>query len=388
MRAILVASCLMLTLTSHQTSADPYSIALAKYVAGHDDAASDDLLRAEPGWAIALAHVQQADIQSAIDTSAVAARSSGGSILGDSALMFPVRRRLEAMAMLHTEYALFGELNPKDAGFQIAMAHRALTISRSLVEPFRFQTSLVEGAEIRRAREFLPHWYALAASALLWHYADQNALSLIDEGLKLFPGDRDLLFWRGRVLEFHAVWVGTPATDPTPAVRTMQKRDPHGFDRLTNARVWGPVEEAYRRVIQLDPDNAAVHLHLGYALHSQRRYADAKTEYEFARDRSTDSFVVYVADLLLARLEEDQNNLKDAVPHYERAIAKMPGAQSAYVGLGSVEVRLGDAQRARELAEQLAAIPEQQRVHDPWWAFRTTRVPGDDLQWLRAAVRQ
>jgi tetratricopeptide (TPR) repeat protein len=375
MRAILVASCVMLTLTSHQTGADPYSIAIAKYVAGHDDAASD-----------ALAHVQQADIQQSIDTSVAAARSSGGSILGDSALIFPVRRRLEAMAMLHTEYALFGELNPKDPVFQIAMAHRALTISRSLVEPG--QTSLVEGAEIRRAREFLRHWYALAASALLLGYADQNALSLIDEGLKLFPGDRDLLFWRGRVLEFHAVWVGTPATDATPAVRTMQKRDRHGFDLLTNARVWGPVAEAYRRVIQLDPDNAAVHLHLGYALHSQRRYADAKTEYELARDRSTDSFVVYVADLLLARLEEDQNNLKDAVPHYERAIAKMPGAQSAYVGLGSVEVRLGDAQRTRELAEQLAAITEQQRVHDPWWAFRTTRVPGDDLQWLRAAVRQ
>jgi hypothetical protein len=27
-------------------------------------------------------------------------------------------------------------------------------------------------------------------------------------------------------------------------------------------------------------------------------------------------------------------------------------------------------------------------VRDPWWAFRTTRVPRDDLQWLRAAVRQ
>jgi tetratricopeptide (TPR) repeat protein len=376
MRAILVASCVMVTLTGHQTGADPYSIALAKYLAGHDDTASD-----------ALAHVQPKDIQEAINTSLIEARSSG--VLGDS-LMFPVLRRLEAMAMLHTEYALFGE-NPMDAVFQIAKAHQALAFSRSLVEPTsagHVQMSLVEGTEIRRAREFLPHWYALAASALLWHYADQNALSLIDEGLKLFPGDRDLLFWRGRVLEFHAVWVGTPATEPGPPVRTMQKRDPHGFDRLTNARVWGPVEEAYRRVIQLDPDNAAVHLHLGYALHSQRRYADAKTEYELARDRSTDSFVVYVADLLLARLEEDQNNLKDAVPHYERAIAKMPGAQSAYVGLGSVEVRLGDAQRARELAEQLAAIPEQQRVHDPWWAFRTTRVPGDDLQWLRAAVRQ
>jgi tetratricopeptide (TPR) repeat protein len=379
MRAILVASCVMLTLTRHQTGADPYSIAIAQYVAGHDDAALD-----------ALAQIQPAHIQLAIDRSVAAARPPRELVNESESL---VRRRLEAMAMLHTEYVLFGE-NPMDAVFQIAMAHRALTISHSLVEPDQpslpreGQRAIVAGAEIRRAREFLAHWYALAVSALLWHYADQNALSLIDEGLRPFPGDRNLLFWRGRVLEFHAVWVGTPATEPTPAVRTMQKRDPHGFDRLTNARVWGPVEEAYRHVIQLDPDNASVHLHLGYALHSQRRYADAKTEYEFARDRSTDSFVVYVADLLLARLEEDQNNLKDAVPHYERAIAKMPGAQSAYVGLGSVEVRLGDAQRARELAEQLAAIPEQQRVRDPWWAFRTTRVPGDDLQWLRAAVRQ
>src|SRR4029079_3809424 len=96
MRAILVASCVMLTLTSHQTSADPYSIALAKYVAGHDDAASD-----------ALAHVQAKDIQQTIDTVLAEARSSAASILGDSALMFPVRRRLEAMAMLHTEYVLF-----------------------------------------------------------------------------------------------------------------------------------------------------------------------------------------------------------------------------------------------------------------------------------------
>lgn len=379
MRAILVASCVMLTLTSHQTGADPYSIAIAKYVAGHDDAAFD-----------ALAHVQPSDIQLAIDRSVAAARPPRELV---NEAEFLVRRRLEAMAMLQTEYVLFGE-NRMDAVFQIAMARRALTISHSLVEPDQpslpraGQRAIVAGAEIRRARDFLAHWYALAVSALLLHYADQNALSLIDEGLRPFPGDRDLLFWRGRVLEFHAVWVGTPATDPTPAVRTMQKRDTHGFDLLTNARVWGPVEEAYRRIIPLDPDNAAVHLHLGYALHSQRRYADAKTEYEFARDRSTDSFVVYVADLLLARLEEDQNDLKAAVAHYERAIAKMPGAQSAYVGLGSVEVRLGDAQRARELAEQFAAIPEQQRVRDPWWAFRTTRVPGDDLQWLRAAVRQ
>lgn len=366
MRAIVVACGAVLVLAGHQTGTDGYSVAIAKYVAGDADAASD-----------ALAQVSQPDIQKAIDTSVAAVRSTGGSIAA--------RRRLEAIAVLHTEYTLAGDLSPKEALFHVDMAQRALAISRGFI------TSQVPGtdeAEVRRARELLPHWYILAASALLTYYADQKALTLVEDGLRLFPEDQQLLFWRGLVLEFHAVWIGTPATDPTAAVPSMRKKDPSGFDLLTNTRVWAPVEEADRRVIQRDPGNAEAHLHLGYALSALRRYGDAKREFELARDRSTDSFVVYVADLLLARLKEDQNQLKEAVPDYEHAIARMPGAQSAYIGLGSVEARLGNAQRARELTERLATIPERQRVRDPWWAFHTTRLPANDLTWLRTAVRQ
>src|SRR5262245_61261351 len=108
MRAILVASCVVLTLASHQTGGDPYSIAIAQYLAGHDDAAFD-----------ALAQVQPAHIQLAIDTSVAAARPSR-ELVNESE--FLVRRRLEAMAMLQTEYVLFGE-NPMDAVFHINMAH-------------------------------------------------------------------------------------------------------------------------------------------------------------------------------------------------------------------------------------------------------------------------
>jgi tetratricopeptide (TPR) repeat protein len=366
MRTMMVAFCAVLALVRQQLPADSYSAAVEQYVAGDVDAAFD-----------ALAHLSPADIQKAIDTSAAAVRSNAANA--------PARRRLEAIAMLHTEYALVGEVNAKEALLHVELAHRSLAAFRAFI------TEQVPGAgdaEGRRAREFLPHWYALAASTLLSVYADHNALTLVDEGLKQFPDDRQLLFWRGLVLEFHAVWVGTPATDPTAAVRAMRSKDPTGFDLLTNTRVWAPVEDAYRHVIHADADNAAAHLHLGYALYWLRRYADAKTEYRRARDRSTDPFVVYVADLLLAKLGEEQNDLRGAVPYYEDAIAKMPGAQSAYVGLGSVEARLGDAQRARELTAHLATIPERQRVRDPWWAFHTTRIPTDDLRWLRGAVRQ
>src|SRR5579872_5812675 len=319
MPVMVVAYCAALALAGQQTTADVYTTAIAKYVAGDVDAASD-----------ALAQVSPADIQKAIDTSLAAVRSSGGT---------SVRRRLEAIAMLHTEYTLVGEPNPKDALFHIDMAHRALASSRASSAD---QMPGADETEMHRAREFLPRWYALAASALLTYYADQKALALLEEGLKLFPEDRHLLFWRGLVLEFHAVWVGTSTSNPHAAVPAMQNRDPNGFDLLINTRVWAPVEEAYRRVIQLDANDPEMHLHLGYALYWLRRYGDAKTEYELARDRAADPFVVYVADLLLAKLAEDQDDLKGAVPHYEHAIATMPGAQSAYVGLGSVEARLGD----------------------------------------------
>jgi tetratricopeptide (TPR) repeat protein len=366
MRAVIYASCLVLALAGQQKPADLYASAIAKYAAGDDDGAFE-----------AIARVPHEDIQKDLEATLRAIEKIGGSPAA--------RRRLETAAMLHTDYALNGDANPKDVLFHVDMAHLSLAISRWSLTGRVPETSELD---VRRAREFLSRWYGLASSVLLTYAADQNATTLVDEGLKLLPEDGNLLFWRGLVLEFHAVWVGTPVTDPRAAVPAIRHTDGSGFDLLANTRVWGPAEEAYRRVLQKSPDHFEAHLHHAYTLYSLRRYSDAKPEYELARDRSPDPFVVYVADLLLARLAEDQNDLQGAVQHYEHALATMAGAQDAYVGLGSVEARLGHAQRARELTEKLAAIPEKRRVRDPWWGFHTTRVPADDLHWLRAAVRQ
>jgi len=367
MRAILCASCLALTMAGQQKPADVYSFAIAKYIAGDTDAAFD-----------ALAKVPHVDIQKELEAAVTAIRRMGG---GPAA-----RRRLEAVAMLHTEYALSGGLDPKEVPFQIDMAHLAMTVDRWTV------IGLVPDStseDLQRAREFLPRWSVLAVSTLLTYGVDTNATTVVEEALKLFPNDPKLLYWRGLVLEFQAVWVGPPSrTESRAAVPAMRSTDGAGYDMVTNMRVWAPVEDAYRRALALDRDNFEAHLHLGYASHSLRNYGPAKSEYELARDRSTDPFVVYVADLLLARLKEDQNDLAGGVPDYEHAIAKIPGAQSAYVGLGMLEARRGNAQRARDLTMRLAAIPEKQRARDPWWAFHTTRIPADDLEWLRKAVRK
>jgi tetratricopeptide (TPR) repeat protein len=259
------------------------------------------------------------------------------------------------------------------------MAHLALdmarrTATRELPDPDEQKLNLLH------AREFLPHWYALATSVLLFYYGDRNATRLIDEGVKLFPEDQTLLYWRAVVMEFTAVWVGS---------RPMGPNDPKPSGPFEVAFLWSPIEEAFRHVIQRDPNQPEAHLHHGYALYQLRKYDEATAEYELARDRSTEAFVVYTADLLLGRLAEDRHNLDAAARDYERAVAAMPGAQSAYIGLASIDARLGNSQRAREVTMRLASIPEAQRARDdPWWAFHTTRVPAGDLDWLRAAVRR
>jgi tetratricopeptide (TPR) repeat protein len=370
MRTALCVSCLVLALGGQQTPSDLYASAIAKYVAGNDGAAFE-----------ALARVPHTDIEKELEASIVPIKSAGGSPAA--------RRRLEAIAMLHTEYAWLGGVEPKEVGFQIDMARLAALIDRGTLSTQvrdRVPDSTLDDRQ--RAREFVPRWSALAASVLLTYGSDQNAMTIIDEALKLCPDDPKLLFWRGAVLEFQAVWIGEPTTDPRAAVPAIGQTDGSGFNMVKNARLWGPVADAYRHALTRDSEDYEAHLHLGYALYSLRSYGAAKPEYELARDRSTDPFVVYVADLLLARLREDQNDIAGAAQDYERALAKMPSVQSAYIGLGLLEARRGNTERARELTMKLAAIPAKQRVRDPWWAYHTIRVPTGDLQWLRAAVRK
>jgi len=357
---------LLLTLFGPHTTPDPYAAAIAKYAAGDAEAACN-----------ALAGIPQAHVERAIETYLAAFQSTGGVGAG---------RQLEAIAMLHTDCPLVVAAEPRVALFDVEMAHQALATARGALTHDWPDTN---EPDTRRAREFLPHWYALATSVLLGHNGAQEATRLIDEGVKLFPEDQTLRYWRGLVMEFTTVWVGSSLTGPTDA----QRPSAPGSTATTGsgppaAFLWSQTEEAFRHVVQKDPGRLEAHLHHGYALYSLLKYDEAKAEYELARDRSTDAFVVYVADLLLGRLEEDRHDLNAAARDYEHALAKMPRAQDAYIGLASVAARLGDAQRAQELTTRLTSIPEAQRALDPWWAFHTTRVPDDDLQWLRAAVRR
>lgn len=290
-----------------------------------------------------------------------------------------LERRLEAAAMLHTDYAIRADLDPEGTFFHIDMAHLLLSFDRDML-------TRPDPDHVRR-QQFVTRWSAVAAGVLLYDGLDKDASPIVDEALKLAPSSTKLLFWRGLILEFQAVWAREPGRDPHAGLLAGSNRGARS-DMVTDSRLWRPVEEAYRRVIQLDPRAYEAHLHLGYTLYWQERFADARAEYELARDQARDPFVIYLADLLLARLDEHQKTMDAAAADYERALAAVPTAQSAYIGLGALELRRGNIEAARRLTTRLVAIPESAGADDPWWAYHGARRSSADLAWLRAAVHR
>ena len=144
MRAVIYASCLVLVLAlaGQQKPSDLYASAIAKYAAGDDDGAFE-----------AIARVPHQDIQKDIEATVRAIQTKGGSPAA--------RRRLEAAAMLHTDYALNGDASPKDVLFHVDMAHLSLAISRWSLTGRVPETSESDGP---RARDFLPSRYGIASS--------------------------------------------------------------------------------------------------------------------------------------------------------------------------------------------------------------------------------
>src|SRR5262249_41905955 len=155
---------------------DVYASAIAKYVAGDSDAAF-----------AALAQLSQTDTQRELEAAIAPIRKDGGSIAS--------RRHLEAIAILHTEYALFGGIEPKAVQFHIDMAHLALLIARltligqdpSAAVAQHVPSAIMVPEERSRAREFVPRWTALASSIELTYGSDQAALTIVTEAVKLLP---------------------------------------------------------------------------------------------------------------------------------------------------------------------------------------------------------
>jgi tetratricopeptide (TPR) repeat protein len=375
----MVALVLVLALVgAAQAQNATYGRAVDAYISGGIEAAAP-----------VLAKVPQKDVE-------LSANALATSATPDASVA--ARTRVEAAAMLHTEYALAFDLGEHDWGFHIDMAHLLLSFERRLWlnqrgVPKNKEWGMTDPAVLLRhaqhAREFLPHWYAVAATAFLLRGMDGPAAALIDEALKMWPADPLLLYHDGVVKEFRAVWRPLRPQDPDALLaQALRETGSRSFDASLSRRNWEPAATAYRNAVEKDPSNAETRLHLGYVLLMLGDAHASRTELAAARDGSTDGFVVYLAHLFLGRLMESQADLAGAVEEYERALALGRFCQTPYIALSALQSRLGNGGRARGLIDAFVSIPADQLVRDPWWAYHTVRIPQQDLQWLRQQVRR
>jgi tetratricopeptide (TPR) repeat protein len=382
----MLAACLMLSaallLPEQQKPGATYADAVNLYVHRDLDGAAEHL------GGLTETQIRR-QVEALVAPALAPSRTSKDRVQAANGVSAAAKAHLEAAAMMHVEYALTADLDPSGVSLHVDLAHLLLSFDRLIVQRARLTSgpqTPEQAVDITRAEAYLPRWFAVATSTLLLAGLDKNARTLVDEEAKLFPGDPRAVFCHALVDEFQAVW------DPPPLVETplpaQQGRDPSGFDLLNETRRWGPAVAEYREVVAAQPDNQEARLHLAYGLMSMRRRDDARRELAFLQVRTTDVFVGYLTSLFLARLDEDARDDASAAIAYQRAIDLGPQFQTAYVGLSMVEDRRGHPERAHAIVARLAAIPDQSRKRDPWWEYRTARLPADDLEWLRAAVRQ
>lgn len=96
--------------------------------------------------------------------------------------------------------------------------------------------------------------------------------------------------------------------------------------------------EAYRRVIELDPEMADAYINLGRLQQEQGEVEDAARLYHLAIECTPDD---PVAHYNLAIALEDQRHFAAALSHYQRALAYDPEFADAHFNLGRLMDRLG-----------------------------------------------
>ncbi|MGB9179967.1 MAG: tetratricopeptide repeat protein [Pyrinomonadaceae bacterium] len=120
-------------------------------------------------------------------------------------------------------------------------------------------------------------------------------------------------------------------------------------------------EQAFRKFLKYQPDNAQGQMSLGYVLLKQKRYAEARELLERSAQKETrtpDTF--YYLGLIAQEQSEDER----AVELFEKAIQLQPAHAYAHIALGSAYLKLKNYTRAQqELETGVKLSPDDSKAH-------------------------
>ncbi len=185
---------------------------------------------------------------------------------------------------------------------------------------------------LERLREQLPTGRSLAAIRIA---ADGDRVVVRDGATVWNPESGQSLF------EFSVEDIARQAA-PFVHRETDRELDAEGWYQLAcELEVSDPAEaqQAYERVLELDPHHADAHVNLGRLLHEQKAPAAAEKHYRAALEADPENDT---AAFNLGVALEDLGRLRDAVQAYERAIEIDPGNADAHYNIAGIYERRGD----------------------------------------------
>ena len=273
------------------------------------------------------------------------------------------RDRFAAAVMLHTELG---------AAILDSLPHQTAVQLRHAQDLLDALSARRDGRELADAIRL--RWYRLVVSLFSSNARLDDADRYAREALGRFPRDPILILEKGIILE-----LGVAYNMPLPLSPSLAR----GRAPASAPRAFGTLESAaaeYRRALEIDPHLAVARLHLGRVRAQQgdsRAHEDLATALADARDDRTR----YLAHLFLGAVAERRQDFDQAAKAYEAARAIGDRYQTPFVALSRVALARGQADRARQLAHELAALD---RVDDdPWWAYQQGSIDDAALQWLR-----
>jgi tetratricopeptide (TPR) repeat protein len=279
-------------------------------------------------------------------------------------------KSLAALALLETDVAFLGRY---DAPVRLAAVRRLL----GSVNPAQLPPRFVE------------RWYIAVAGRLQGQMKLMDTVVHVDEGVRRFPNDADILAVAGMFYELMAspsvklperddrrspTMTGPSAMPGSAAKAVNFSADADfsgdGYQRLVASKKTGLTRAAdfYQRALAADSNHAEAHLRLGRILFLSARPNDAIPEFRLAA-ASRDPRVHYLVSMFEGAAQEAATQFDAAVASYEEAQRACPKCLSAGLALSHAQRRRGDPAAANQTLDTAIARDVQAPFADFWWNY-------------------